>query len=175
MSERSSGAFLVGLEFEGTGAHPYSWRREDSRAEDLFTPSYWVDLVTTADRGGVDLAFLPDSFGLQSEGPHAVRGRLEAVATAARLSAVTSRIGLIPTATVTHTEPFHISKAVASIDYSSAGRAGWQVAVSDTAEQAALFGRKTVQGPESAWEGSVRGCRGGQSAVGQLGGRRRDT
>ncbi len=101
---------------------------------------------------GVDLAFLPDSFGLQSEGRHAVRGRLEAVATAARLSAVTSRIGLIPTATVTHTEPFHISKAVASIDYSSAGRAGWQVAVSDTAEQAALFGRKTVQGPESAWE-----------------------
>ncbi len=77
MSERSSGAFLVGLEFEGTGAHPYSWRREDSRAEDLFTPSYWVDLVTTADRGGVDLAFLPDSFGLQSEGRHAVRGRLE--------------------------------------------------------------------------------------------------
>ena len=152
MSERSSGAFLVGLEFEGTGAHPYSWRREDSRAEDLFTPSYWVDLVTTADRGGVDLAFLPDSFGLQSEGRHAVRGRLEAVATAARLSAVTSRIGLIPTATVTHTEPFHISKAVASIDYSSAGRAGWQVAVSDTAEQAAVFGRKTVQGPESAWE-----------------------
>lgn len=66
MSERSSGAFLVGLEFEGTGAHPYSWRREDSRAEDLFTPSYWVDLVTAADRGGVDLAFLPDSFGLQS-------------------------------------------------------------------------------------------------------------
>ena len=61
MSERSSGAFLVGLEFEGTGAHPYSWRREDSRAEDLFTPSYWVDLVTTADRGGVDLAFLPRS------------------------------------------------------------------------------------------------------------------
>jgi len=152
MSERSSGAFLVGLEFEGTGAHPYSWRREDSRAEDLFTPSYWVDLVTAADRGGVDLAFLPDSFGLQSEGGHAVRGRLEAVATAARLSAVTSRIGLIPTATVTHTEPFHISKAVASIDYSSAGRAGWQVAVSDTAEQAALFGRKAVQAPESAWE-----------------------
>ncbi|MCJ0902249.1 LLM class flavin-dependent oxidoreductase [Rhodococcus sp. ARC_M6] len=152
MFERNSEAFLVGLEFEGTGVHPHSWRREDSRAEELFTPSYWVDLVTAADRGGVDLAFFPDSFALQAEGRQATRGRLEAVATAARLSAVTSRIGLIPTATVTHTEPFHISKAIASIDFSSSGRAGWQVEVSDTDVEVSLFGRKARQSNESLWE-----------------------
>lgn len=152
MSELSSESLLVGLEFEGAGAHPHAWRREDSRAEELFVPSYWVDLVTAADRGGVDLAFFPDSFALQSGGAHAQRGRLEAVATAARLSAVTSRIGLVPTATVTHTEPFHISKAIASVDFSSSGRAGWQVSVSDTDAEASLFGRKGVQSDASLWE-----------------------
>ncbi|TSD48795.1 LLM class flavin-dependent oxidoreductase [Rhodococcus sp. KBS0724] len=152
MSEHNSAAFLIGLEFAGTGVHPHSWRRQDSRAEEVFTSSYWVDLVTAADRAGVDLAFFPDSFALQTQGQHATRGRLEAVATAARLSAVTSRIGLVPTATVTHTEPFHISKAIASIDFSSSGRAGWQVAVSDTDEASALFGRKAVQSAPSLWE-----------------------
>ena len=38
-----------------------------------------------------------------------------------------SHIGLIPVATVTHTEPFHVSKAIATLDYVSRGRAGWQV------------------------------------------------
>ncbi|MGC0365633.1 alkanesulfonate monooxygenase SsuD/methylene tetrahydromethanopterin reductase-like flavin-dependent oxidoreductase (luciferase family) [Rhodococcus sp. 27YEA15] len=151
MSDPKPDSLLIGIEFAGTGAHPASWRRTDSRAEELFTAPYWVDLVTAADRSGVDLAFFPDSFAVQSEGRHATRGRLEAVATAARVSALTTRIGLIPTATVTHTEPFHVSKSIASIDFSSVGRAGWQVAVSETAEQAALFGRKQPQSEESLW------------------------
>lgn len=58
------------------------------------------------------------------------------------------RIGLIPVATVTHTEPFHISKAVATLDYVSHGRAGWQPRVSVTTHEAALFGRRTVRPEE---------------------------
>ena len=45
-------------------------------------------------------------------------------------------------ATVTHTEPFHISKSIATLDYVSHGRAGWQPRVSATAHEAALFGRR---------------------------------
>ena len=41
---------------------------------------------------------------------------------------MTRHIGLIPVATVTHTEPFHVSKAIATLDFVSHGRAGWQVA-----------------------------------------------
>ncbi|MFF0815098.1 LLM class flavin-dependent oxidoreductase [Rhodococcus sp. NPDC003318] len=145
-----SSGVLVGIEFVGTGAHPASWRRGDSRAEDLFTGGYWTDLVGAADRAGTDLAFLPDAFGVSTT-PGTVRGRLEAVGVAARLSAVTSRIGLIPTATVTHTEPFHVAKAIQSLDHTTRGRAGWQVAVSAGDDQAALFGRKDVQDIASLW------------------------
>ena len=51
---------------------------------------------------------------------------------AARVAPVTRHIGLIPVATVTHTEPFHVSKAIATLDFVSHGRAGWQVRVSSS-------------------------------------------
>ncbi|MGW0181678.1 LLM class flavin-dependent oxidoreductase [Nocardia sp. NPDC003345] len=143
-----SSPLLTAVELDGTGTHPASWRRADSRAEELFTAGYWVDLVVAAERAGLDLAFLPDSFALQAEG---VRGRPEAAGIAARVAPATGRIGLIPQIPVTHTEPFHVSKAVASLDYATYGRAGWEVTVSPGAAQARLFGRKSEQPPESLW------------------------
>ncbi|MFD7844037.1 LLM class flavin-dependent oxidoreductase [Nocardia sp. NPDC059764] len=137
---------LLGLELSGTGAHPASWRRADSRAEDLFDARYWVDALRAAEDAGIELAFLPDSFTLQSAG---AIGRLDAVAVAARAAAETRRIGLIPQASVTHTEPFHLSKAIASLDFAAAGRAGWEVAVG--AGEARLFGRKPEQDERSRW------------------------
>ncbi|MRH85964.1 LLM class flavin-dependent oxidoreductase [Nocardia sp. SYP-A9097] len=138
---------LLGLELSGTGTHPASWRRPDSRAEELFTGAYWADALRAAEDAGIDLAFLPDSFALQSAG---AVGRLDAIAIAARAAAVTHRIGLIPQAPVTHTEPFHLSKAIASLDFASHGRAGWETTVS--ADGAAkLFGRKPEQDAHSRW------------------------
>lgn len=145
-----SSELLLAVEFAGTGLHPASWRRDDSRAEDLFTARYWSDLVGSADRAGVDFAFLPDNFGVTSA-ENTVRGRLEAVGVAARLSTATSRIGLIPTATVTHTEPFHVAKAIQTIDHTTLGRAGWEVAVTRGDAPARLFGRKEAQHDGSLW------------------------
>ncbi|MFI9505556.1 LLM class flavin-dependent oxidoreductase [Nocardia sp. NPDC052566] len=143
--------FFLAAEFAGTGAHPASWRRADSRAEELFTGGYWVDALTAAENAGVDAVFLPDSFELQPGGAGATRGRLDAVAIAARVAARTHRIGLLPQAPVTHTEPFHLSKAIASLDFATLGRAGWEVTVSATEEQAKAFGRKDVQDADALW------------------------
>ncbi|MFI9403898.1 LLM class flavin-dependent oxidoreductase [Nocardia sp. NPDC052316] len=143
--------FFLAVELAGTGIHPASWRRDDSRAEDLFTGAYWVDAVTAAEKAGVDAVFVPDSFGLQPGGPGATRGRLDAVAIAARVAAATRRIGLIPQGAVTHTEPFHLAKAVQSLDFASLGRAGWEVTVSEGVEQARAFGRKDAQDAASLW------------------------
>ncbi|MCX4093765.1 LLM class flavin-dependent oxidoreductase [Nocardia sp. alder85J] len=143
MTRRS---LLLGVELSGTGTHPASWRRPDSRAEELFTGGYWLDAIAAADRHGLDLVFLPDSFALQ---PAGALGRLEAVGVAARTAPATHRIGLVPQAPVTHTEPFHVSKAIASLDFATLGRAGWEVTVSRG--QSALFGRKAEQDEASLW------------------------
>lgn len=149
----SSFPLLLGVELAGTGAHRSSWRRADSRAEELFTAGYWLDAISAVDRAGLDLAFLPDTFGVGSESAGATGGfgPIDAVAVAARAATATHTLGLIPQATVTHTEPFHVSKAIAALDYATSGRGGWEVRVSYGADQAALFGRKGVQDDRSLW------------------------
>ena len=63
---------------------------------------------------------------------------------AARVAPVTRHIGLVPSVVVTHTEPFHASKAIATLDYVSTGRAGVRIRVSSSPHEAALFGRRDV-------------------------------
>ncbi|MFC1421240.1 LLM class flavin-dependent oxidoreductase [Streptacidiphilus cavernicola] len=144
-------ALHLAVALEGAGWHPAAWREPDARPKELLTAAYWADLVAEAERGLLDFVTIEDSLGLQSAEhgrPDArtdqVRGRLDAVLTAARIAPLTRHIGLVPTAVVTHTEPFHLSKAIATLDYVSGGRAGVRVQVSTRADEAELFGRRSL-------------------------------
>ncbi|MEN4479827.1 LLM class flavin-dependent oxidoreductase [Mycolicibacterium cosmeticum] len=144
----------LAVALDGTGWHPAAWREPDARPDDLLTARYWADLVGTAERGLLDLVTIEDGLALQSDHPwradertDRVRGRLDAVLIAARVAPTTRHIGLIPTVIATHTEPFHLSKAIATLDYVSSGRAGVRVQVSASPEAAGHFGRRVV--PES--------------------------
>ncbi|MGP8000849.1 MAG: LLM class flavin-dependent oxidoreductase [Streptosporangiaceae bacterium] len=141
----------LAVALDGAGWHPAAWREPQARPADLLTAGYWAGLVQEAERGLLDFVTIEDSLGLQSgrrldlDGrTDQVRGRLDAVLIAARVAPLTSRIGLIPAVTATHTEPFHISKAIATLDYVSSGRAGVRVQVSARPYEAALFGRREV-------------------------------
>jgi alkanesulfonate monooxygenase SsuD/methylene tetrahydromethanopterin reductase-like flavin-dependent oxidoreductase (luciferase family) len=136
---------------DGTGWHPASWREPVSRPRELFTAGYWADLVAEAERGLLDFVTIEDGLGPQSthrfepdDRTDQVRGRLDAVLIASRVAPLTRHIGLVPTVVATHTEPFHISKAIATLDYVSTGRAGLRVRISARPDEAAHFGRRTV-------------------------------
>ncbi|MFE9323399.1 LLM class flavin-dependent oxidoreductase [Nocardia sp. NPDC052278] len=141
----------LGVALDGAGWHPAAWREPNSRPAELFSPGYWTDLVATAERGLLDFVSIEDTLRVPGT-PHEpsddavdqVRARIDANLIAARVAPVTRHIGLIPTVTVTHTEPFHVSKSIATLDYTSRGRAGWQVRASSSAEEAAHFGRREV-------------------------------
>jgi alkanesulfonate monooxygenase SsuD/methylene tetrahydromethanopterin reductase-like flavin-dependent oxidoreductase (luciferase family) len=150
MSGRSSLHLAVAL--DGAGWHPAAWREPQARADELFTARYWTDLVQEGERGLLDFATIEDSLGRQSsraDGPDdrtdRVRGRLDAVLIASRVAPNTEHIGLVPSAIVTHTEPFHISKSIATLDYVSTGRAGWQARVSARQDEADHFGRRDLE------------------------------
>ncbi|MFF4085525.1 LLM class flavin-dependent oxidoreductase [Streptomyces nigra] len=141
----------LGVALDGTGWHPASWREPVSRPRDLFTAAYWTDLITEAERGLLDLVTTEDGLGLQSSHfldpdgrTDQVRGRLDAVLIASRVAPLTQHIGLVPTVVATHTEPFHISKAIATLDYVSSGRAGLRVQITARPNEAAHFGRRTL-------------------------------
>ncbi|MFI6014593.1 LLM class flavin-dependent oxidoreductase [Streptomyces sp. NPDC051243] len=72
-------------------------------------------------------------------------GRLDAVAALARAAPLTSRIGLVPTVTTTHTDPFRTSTAPATLDHVSEGSAGWLVDVSSTEAEALAVGGRGVE------------------------------
>jgi alkanesulfonate monooxygenase SsuD/methylene tetrahydromethanopterin reductase-like flavin-dependent oxidoreductase (luciferase family) len=147
----SSDSIRLAVALDGAGWHPAAWREPDARPGELLAPQYWTDLVTEAERGQLDFVTIEDGLALQSDDPlradrrvDRVRGRLDAVLIASRVAPRTNRIGLVPTAVVTHTEPFHLSKAIATLDYVSSGRAGVRVQVSARQDAAAHFGRREI-------------------------------
>ncbi|WNI20760.1 LLM class flavin-dependent oxidoreductase [Streptomyces sp. ITFR-16] len=140
----------LAVALNGAGWHPAAWREPSARPAELLTAAYWADLVAEAERGLLDFVTIEDALGLQSSHPtepddrtDQERGRLDAVLIAARVAPLTRHIGLVPTVITTHTEPFHISKAIATLDYVSTGRAGVRVQVSARQNEAAHFGRRT--------------------------------
>jgi alkanesulfonate monooxygenase SsuD/methylene tetrahydromethanopterin reductase-like flavin-dependent oxidoreductase (luciferase family) len=146
---RHHAAVHLAVALDGAGWHPAAWREPGARPGELFSAGYWVDLVQEAERGLLDFVTIEDGLGVQSAHRtepdwrnDQIRGRLDAVLIAARVAPQTSHVGLVPTAVVTHTEPFHISKAIATLDYVSSGRAGVRVQVSARPYEAALFGRR---------------------------------
>jgi alkanesulfonate monooxygenase SsuD/methylene tetrahydromethanopterin reductase-like flavin-dependent oxidoreductase (luciferase family) len=142
----------LAAEMTGAGRHPAAWRLPDAKPERLFAADYWLELAHLAEGAGLDFLAIGDTFLPPVEGGEGVvRGRLDAVAIAARVAPLTSTVGLVPTATVTHTEPFHLSKAIATLDFISLGRAGWAPDVSRTQAEADLFGRKDSAPAETLW------------------------
>ncbi|MDQ3404853.1 MAG: LLM class flavin-dependent oxidoreductase, partial [Actinomycetota bacterium] len=140
----------LAVALDGAGWHPAAWRSPGARPGEVFTAGYWADLAREAEHGLLDFLTIEDSFDLQStqdwpdERADLLRGRLDAHLIAARVAPLTRHIGLVPTVTVTHTEPFHIAKAIATLDYVSGGRAGWRVQASGRAAEDRHFGRRDL-------------------------------
>ncbi|MBW8803014.1 MAG: LLM class flavin-dependent oxidoreductase [Catenulisporales bacterium] len=142
----------LAVALEGAGWHPAAWREPEARPDELFRARYWADLVAEAEEGLLDFVTIEDSLGIQStdfndvdDRVDQVRGRLDAVLVAARVAPLTERIGIVPTVVATHTEPFHLSKAIATLDYAATGRAGLRVQISAKPYEFALFGRRSAQ------------------------------
>nr|WP_236818719.1 LLM class flavin-dependent oxidoreductase [Arthrobacter sp. FW306-2-2C-D06B] len=108
--------------------------------------------VLAAESAGFHVATFAD--GPVSSGRD-VAGRLNALQRAAFAGPVTSSIVLVPEVDTVYTEPFHVSTQLASLDLVSGGRAGWLVAASGSAEEAAAVGRSFAEGAALAQEAAA--------------------
>ncbi len=134
----------LGVALDGAGQHPAAWRVSGVRPAALFTAAHYLAHAKLAEAASLDFVTLDDTLALQPGGEEVVRGRLDALLTFAAIAPVTSGIGLVPTVTTTHTEPFHLSTAVASLDFASRGRAGVLATPSRTEAEVTHFGRRTL-------------------------------
>jgi alkanesulfonate monooxygenase SsuD/methylene tetrahydromethanopterin reductase-like flavin-dependent oxidoreductase (luciferase family) len=147
----TSAPLHLAVALDGAGWHPAAWREPGAQPDRLFTAGYWAELAQQAERGLLDFLTIEDGLDLQSDDhfhgdsrTDRVRGRLDAVLIAARVAPATRNIGFVPTAITTHTEPFHLSKAIATLDYVSGGRGGIRVQVGARARASAHFGRRQI-------------------------------
>lgn len=76
---------------------------------------------------------------------------LDALTLSAWLAPQSERVELVPEVPVTHTEPFHVSTATATLDYASEGRAGYSPSVTTNPAAASAIGRRPAADARSVW------------------------
>ncbi|WP_232697448.1 LLM class flavin-dependent oxidoreductase [Brevibacillus daliensis] len=129
----------IGVFLAGTGHHVASWRHPQAVADGSINLSYLKKLAQTAERGKLDMLFLADSLSINHDSHPNVLARFEPFTLLASLAEVTSKIGLVATASTTYSEPFHIARQFASLDHISNGRAAWNVVTSSIESTAGNF------------------------------------
>ena len=88
------------------------------------------------------------------------------------LAAVTERIGLIATGSTTYSAPWELARRFATLDFLSAGRAGWNIVTTRSVLTAANYGRSEHPSHGGALRARDGVRRGRAARVGRLGGRR---
>jgi alkanesulfonate monooxygenase len=138
----------LGFFLYGTGHHIASWRDPAVVPNANQSLQHYINITQIAERALFDFVFNADSnstFG--PDDPEIWKRktdamRLEPLTLLGALSAVTSHIGLIATATTTYLDPFHVARMFATLDQLSQGRVGWNVVTSSSASEAFNFSRE---------------------------------
>ena len=144
----------LAVALDGAGWHPAAWREAGARPRDLTSPRYWRDLVGAADEAGVAFVTIEDALSLGERGSDDRRAARAIGCAGASTPCcwpptwrpLTRRIGLIPTVTTTHPEPFHLATGLQTLDHASRGRAGARIVAGSSAAERANFGRR-ADGP----------------------------
>jgi FMN-dependent oxidoreductase (nitrilotriacetate monooxygenase family) len=144
MTRREGPAVWAAFLWPG-GHHHGAWRLPGSTGADLMSFENYKQMALDCERGKFDVVFLGDrldAWPLPTEylARTARAARLETLTLTGALAAVTSRIGLVATASTTFSEPFNLARQIGSLDHISGGRIGWNVVTSYTDDQAHNYG-----------------------------------
>ena len=126
---------ILSAAIAGSGYHPGA----AARSPQVLDIAYFRHLVQTAERGLLDFVFLHDERALPDA---AVTGRLDALSVLSRLAPETTCVGLAVSVPTTYNEPFNVSRALATLDFVSGGRAAWNATSAASDAEAHNFGKK---------------------------------
>ena len=138
---RRSRQMKFGTVLHGVGRTWNDWRHPDRNVDASTSFPDYARQTLTAERGKFDFVFVADSLFITAKSSPHTLNRLEPITALSALAAVTSRIGLVGTLSVTYSDPFTAARQFASLDHISGGRAGWNVVTSYLEETALNFSR----------------------------------
>jgi FMN-dependent oxidoreductase (nitrilotriacetate monooxygenase family) len=131
----------LGFILHGVGRTWNDWRHPGKDVNASTNFSYYRRQAETAERGKFDFLFVADSLSINEKSSPHYLNRFEPITILSGLAAVTERIGLVATLTVSYSEPFNVARQFASLDHLSGGRAGWNVVTSWLGDTAANFSK----------------------------------
>jgi N-acetyl-S-(2-succino)cysteine monooxygenase len=141
----------LGLSIANLGYHYAAWRHPGVPADGNMRFSHFRHCAKIAEAGLFDLIFLADSAAVRDLGNPAIARELEhqlvkhePLALLAALSTVTRNVGLVCTASTTYTEPYNLTRMLATLDHLSGGRAGWNMVTGFSLDEARNFGLDKV-------------------------------
>lgn len=133
-----------GALIHGIGGHISIWKHPKVKKNQSVSLDFYIQQAKQAEKGKFDLIFIADGLYINEKSiPHFLN-RFEPVTILSALAAVTKNIGLVATISTSYSEPFNVSRQLASLDLISDGRAGWNV-VTTPLEGAALNFNKTIE------------------------------
>jgi FMN-dependent oxidoreductase (nitrilotriacetate monooxygenase family) len=122
------------------GHHEVSWRHPGVDPARVVDIGFYQELARTAEAAKFDSVFFADGPSLHADVRYTSHFRLEPFTWLSAIAAVTSRIGLVGTASTTYLEPYNAARLFASLDHLSRGRAGWNIVTTASPQAAANFG-----------------------------------
>lgn len=119
----------LSVSLAGNGRHLAAWRNRDESACGELNLTHYIRMAKTAERGKFDAIYLADTVEVSEDGgsalnPSSLADHFETITLLTALSHATERIGLIATASISHTDPYNLASNFASLDHISCGRAG---------------------------------------------------
>jgi N-acetyl-S-(2-succino)cysteine monooxygenase len=126
-----------------SGYHEAAWRVSSADPASVLDPRHYIDLARTAERGVLDSIFLPDSPGVAEFRSEFLPGAgLDPLQLLSSVAAATEQVGLIATVSTTYSFPWDTARRLATLDFLSHGRAGWNIVTTAEPAAAANFGEQ---------------------------------
>jgi FMN-dependent oxidoreductase (nitrilotriacetate monooxygenase family) len=152
---------LAYLKTGPTSTHPGGWRHPAADLHDVFAPSRYEHIARVLEEARFDGCFFADTLGIpdvykNSYDTYVEYGGqlsyLDPMMVLPIMANVTRHLGLGATLSTTFHQPYHLARALASLDHLSGGRACWNIVTSTTDFEAMNFGMSGLPAPETRYD-----------------------
>jgi N-acetyl-S-(2-succino)cysteine monooxygenase len=132
---------MLNAYLRNSGYHEAAWRVSSADPASVLDPRHYISLAQTAERGVLDSIFLPDSPGVAEFRSEYLPGAgLDPLQLLSSVAAMTEQVGLIATVSTTYSFPWDVARRLATLDFLSHGRAGWNIVTTVEPAAAGNFG-----------------------------------
>jgi len=132
---------MLNAYLRNSGYHEAAWRVSAADPASVLDPRHYISLAQTAERGVLDSIFLPDSPGVAEFRSEYLPGAgLDPLQLLSSVATMTEHVGLIATVSTTYSYPWDVARRLATLDFLSHGRAGWNIVTTVEPAAAGNFG-----------------------------------